>query len=387
MTRPVRENEPMPEARTILILSFSPIATDARVLKQVRLAGEFGEVVTCGYGPRPDGVREHVRIPDGISVFPLAPKLLVLRLGALALRRSPAVSWAASALRGRRFDAIIADDLEALPAALRVHSAAGVLADLHEFSPGQHSNDAGWMRWVRPVLLRIVRRSLPRAAAVTTVAPIIADEYSRLSGVDVGVVINATPFADLQPTPVGHPLRLVHSGVCLRNRRLELLIEAVALSGRTVELDLYLMPNDPGHLQELRDLAEAVPGVRVREPVPYGELVERLNDYDLGVFVLPPTTRNYEWALPNKLFDFVQARLGVLIGPTPQMAHYVEAHHLGIVTDDFTAESLARVISTVTDEEVAAFKQAAHIAAQELSAEVAVDGWRTRLARMLERTR
>ena len=39
----------------LLILSFSPIASDARVLKQVDLFAEDYEVTTCGYGPAPAG--------------------------------------------------------------------------------------------------------------------------------------------------------------------------------------------------------------------------------------------------------------------------------------------------------------------------------------------
>lgn len=147
--------------------------------------------------------------------------------------------------------------------------------------------------------------------------------------------------------------------------------------------DLFLMPNDPAHLGELQSLASTVPGVTVHHPVAYRDLVTRLNDYDLGVFVLPPTTRNYEWALPNKFFDFVQARLGIVVGPTPQMAQYVHDHGLGVVTDDFTAESLGRALRAITDEQVADFKAASNAVAQALSAEVAVEGWRRALVRML----
>ncbi|MFS2280095.1 glycosyltransferase family 1 protein, partial [Microbacterium sp. OR21] len=63
----------------MLILSFSPIRGDARVLKQVEEFARDHDVVTCGYGPAPDGVAEHIRIPDEARVDARHPKLVLLR--------------------------------------------------------------------------------------------------------------------------------------------------------------------------------------------------------------------------------------------------------------------------------------------------------------------
>src|SRR5690606_23390547 len=51
------------EDTRVLVLSFSPIASDARVLKQVELLRGRSAVTTCGYGPAPEGVTEHLEIP------------------------------------------------------------------------------------------------------------------------------------------------------------------------------------------------------------------------------------------------------------------------------------------------------------------------------------
>ena len=383
----VRNNGAVPSAPTILILSFSPIASDARVLKQVELARELGDVITCGFGPRPDGVREHIRIPDGLTILPLEPKLLVLRLGRLALHRAPAIRWARRALRGRRFDAVIVDELEAGPVGLSIGSAGGHLLDLHEYTPRLHDEDAGWRRYLQPLFESTARRVLPRATATTTVGTLIAEEYERLSGVLPGVVINAAPFVDAEPSEVGETIRLVHSGACLRRRGLTELVDAVERSSAPVTLDLFLMPNDPGLLAELRARAAGSSRVTVHDPVPYAELSSTLARYDLGVHVLPPVTINNEWALPNKFFDYVQARLGVMVGPSPEMVRYVEEHGLGVVTSDFTAEAIVAALVGLTPAQVHGFKAAAHAAARELSAERAGDPWRDALTGLLERAR
>ena len=62
----------MSERPRLLILSFSPIASDARVLKQVRLFAERYDVTTCGFGPQPHPDVEHVQVAD--PVVPADPR-------------------------------------------------------------------------------------------------------------------------------------------------------------------------------------------------------------------------------------------------------------------------------------------------------------------------
>ena len=115
--------------------------------------------------------------------------------------------------------------------------------------------------------------------------------------------------------------------------------------------------------------------MRIHPPVAPHELPATLNAHDVGVYVLPPVSFNHLWALPNKVFDFVQGRLALVVGPSPEMAALVRRHGLGVVTDDFTPESLARALDGLTAEDVRRFKAASDAAAQELSAERQVVGW------------
>ena len=67
---------------SLLILSFSDIASDARVLRQVRAFVDAYDVTTCGLGEAPlPGVR-HLSIPDersalGLKVRPYVDAALV----------------------------------------------------------------------------------------------------------------------------------------------------------------------------------------------------------------------------------------------------------------------------------------------------------------------
>jgi hypothetical protein len=99
------------------------------------------------------------------------------------------------------------------------------------------------------------------------------------------------------------------------------------------------------------------------------EVVERINQYDLGVFLIPPVNFNYANTLPNKLFDFIQARLGVAIGPTPEMAAIVSRFGNGVVAEDFMPRHLAEKLNQLTADDVARFKQRSVEAAGQLNAE------------------
>jgi hypothetical protein len=362
--------------RSVLIASFSTLVSDARVLKQVRLLSSAYDVTTCGYGPAPDGVVAHVEIPADRVYWRRNRALLVARQYRRAYWGSPAVRYLRERLPVGGHDVIVANDIDTIGLALSLAPRCGVHADLHEYSPREKEDLRRWRYFVAPYMRWLVRTFVTRAASVTTVAEGIAREYGREFGVSAGVVTNATPAANLVPTDVHDPIALVHAGAARPDRYLETLFDAMELVTRPMTLDLYLTPNEPSYLASLRERARATSTVRVHDGVPYGELIPILNRHDVGVHVLPPVNFNNEWALPNKFFDFVQARLAVVVGPSREMAERVSQFGLGVVTEDFTPQSLARALDQLSAEDVRGYKAAAHAAAGDLSAERQVQVWR-----------
>lgn len=369
----------------VLVLSFSRIVSDARVLKQVRMLSGRYRVTTCGFGPAPDGVARHHRIPDHLVAWHKDRLMLLLRRYRKVYWDNEVVRFAFRELSTQRFDVVLADDVETVPLAQALDPRAGVHADLHEYAPGQNSENVRWRLFVAPYVRWLCRRFVARAGSVTTVGAQIAERYRRELGIPVEVVVNATPYAALEPAPVSRPLRLVHSGNAQRNRHLDIMIDAVEAADREVHLDLLLMPNDAAYLAELKSRTASSRRVRVLDPVPYEDLVATLNAYDVGVFVLPPVNVNYELTLPNKFYDFVQARLGVVVGPSPEMAREVTVRGFGAVTADFSPDALRRLIDGLEPSTVEEWKKAAHASARELSAEVQSAGWLTAVDSLLDR--
>jgi hypothetical protein len=360
----------------LLILSFSPIVSDARVLKQVRHFAANYDVTTCGYGDHPGGAAQHVRIPDDQPYNEHPRRLLVLRLHKLTYWKTAAVAFAAKVLRPlERFDIIIANDIDTVGLALSLRPLLGVHADIHEYAPKQNEELPMWRWFIAPYVRWMCRTYLTKATSVTTVGQGVANEYKRVFGISAGIATNSAPYLQLEPTAVSAPIRIVHSGAVLRNRSLDVTVRAVTRTTTPVTLDLFLMPNDPGHLDELKVLAARSDRVTIHNPLPYSELLATLNDYDLGIHVIPPTNFNNAWSLPNKFFDYVQARLGLVIGPSPEMKDILERHDLGVAATGFDEDSIVAVLDGLIPEVVATWKRKAHAAAHELSAESQIEVW------------
>jgi hypothetical protein len=92
----------------------------------------------------------------------------------------------------------------------------------------------------------------------------------------------------------------------------------------------------------------------------FDDIISFSNKYDIGLFYLEPVTFNYENALPNKLFEFIQARLAIAISPNPEMKAIVDKYNLGVVADNYSIENLAEKIKKLSRQDILAFKHKAH---------------------------
>ncbi|MEB4615422.1 glycosyltransferase family 1 protein [Leucobacter sp. M11] len=380
------KDSPRPSHRpTLLILSFSELRADARLLKQIAgFAPDFA-VTTCGYGPAPDGVEEHLQLSGDHPVWAYDRLALLSKRYRAAYWGNPAIAEARTMLAGRSFDLILANDVDPAGIALELSPRFGVHMDLHEYSPRQKEDLLRWRLFVAPFIRWMIRSYVARAQSWSTVSGGLAREYQRAFGFRPELVTNASPYHDLAPGEVSRPIRLVHSGAALRDRKLEIMLDALELSSAEVTLDLFLTPNDPEYVAELRARATESTNLTVHDPVAYEELIPRLNEYDVGVFVLEPVNFSYRWALPNKLFDFVQARLGMIVGPSPEMRDMVIEHRLGAVANSFGPTDLAAEFNRLTREQVAEWQHAADRAARELSSESQVAAWRHALEVLLRK--
>ncbi|MCW4457815.1 hypothetical protein [Microbacterium sp. MPKO10] len=373
----------------ILAISFSDFSSDARVLRQLDVLKDFGDVTTIGYGPLPHGASDHLEIPrDRASLpqtIPGAAKL-GLRRHSWAELTAPAEVAALDLIGSRSFDLVVANEARALPLAHAVRGKAPVWGDMHEWAPEERTHVLSWRLLVAPYMRHVCEKYLPLTDAVTTVNSSIARLYDQQFGTSAEVVRNARGFEDLSPSRMEPDrIRLVHSGAAVPGRDIESLITATLSLDHRFSLDLYLIQGRDGgaYWKSLRAMAADSERIRFHDAVLPAELPRVLNQYDVGIFNLPPRTTNHRLMLPNKLFDFVQARLAVVFSPSVETDAVISAYSLGAVTPGFTADDMAVTLKQLTREEIASFKQNANEAASALSAETDVTTERAIVSKLL----
>ncbi len=370
--------------RRICILSLSEIARDGRVLRQIEHAARAYDVTVVGWGKLP-GETPHVTVR---SVEPqrFAPPRRALRaITMLAGRVSPDWWWrwywakpdhraALHEVAASACDLVHANEAVSLPIAIRAASRLGVpvLFDAHEYTPLQRENRMWWRIIAKPFYQAMFRDLAPRADAMTTVAPGIADRYRAHYGLHPTVVMNAaayeeTAFRPVDPDRIG----LVHHGIATRNRSPGALIDLMRLLDKRYRLTLMLIDRE-NHLSQLRGRAQAIARdrVRFRDPVPPAEIVSTISDHDIAVALIPPVTFSYAHALPNKFFESLMAGLAVAVGPSPEMAQIIGEHRCGAVADTFSVRSMAGLLNDLKVDEINAMKRASLAAARTLNAEV-----------------
>lgn len=356
----------------LLIISFSTIETDPRVRRQLALLKDKFDLVVTGFGCLQMAGVSMVTLPeDDRSFSHKVVKAIQLLFGVFSFHywSRPAVVTALGGFSGEKFDLVLANDVEALPVALEIAKGAPVILDAHEYSP-KEMEGWKWRLFFQRYKSWLCRKYLSRANAVCTVSQGIAEAYESNFGIRCSIVMNAAEYRDLQPSEVSEGrIRLIHHGGINRSRQIERMIDLMDFLDERFVLDLMLVSSDAKYFEELRLRASHDPRIRFVEPVPLQEIPSVLNRYDIGVYLLPFSNFNNMHALPNKFFEFVQGRLGIAIGPSPEMARLVSDYGLGLVADDFSPATLARLLNGLTSEQVRQFKDNAHRAARHLSSQ------------------
>lgn len=377
----------MSESRTALVVSYSDIATDPRVRREVDWLTEDGWVVdTLGLGGHPtDDVREHFVLGDAktwlttrigtLISHTLLPKrrafrqLLTDRVPERLKERIRTGGYALVVLNEYEFAPWVRD-LRDFPRTLstRLH------LDIHEWrSPDVRRRTlggrltAGYYRWVRAAMgdPRFTSRSVVNAP----IGKMFADEFGFEQP---ATVRNIPPFVDQEPSPVDPgEIRMLFHGMPSRARGFDEILGAMESLPQTFSMTFMLMPH-PDRIAQLEAAIAVHPAkerIRVVPPAPMREIAQRINEYDLEIVFYRPTEANLEFALPNKFFESMQGRLGVVVGESPLMAAFVREHGNGlVVSSGFETADLAAALGRLTADDVTAMKHASHRAAAQVNA-------------------
>ena len=370
----------------ILILSFSDMKRDPRVYRQIQALRHDYQLTAIGMGdPDVEGVRFcPVEVHPSGNGFERAYRAGHLLLGNYLPYLQGRYRLKKPLPETMSFDAVIANDLEPLPLGFTLAQGAPVIFDAHEYYPEEQTVSFFWRLFFRRPSYALCRKVIPQCAGMVTVCPGIAKAYQETFGLLPEVMFNA-PFQQvLAAKPVASErIRLIHHGGANPDRHLEVMLDMMRFTDARFTLDMMLVGQE-GYIRSLKERYVGQTNIIWRDPVPMQALAATLNVYDIGLHSIAPTSFNNTYALPNKFFEFIQARLGIAIGPSPEMAAIAKEHDLGVIADDFTPQALAAKLNALTPEDIMSFKHNADKAAAIYNAEASMEVLKTMLQRVLE---
>jgi hypothetical protein len=160
---------------------------------------------------------------------------------------------------------------------------------------------------------------------------------------------------------------MVHHGVALPDRGIEEMIKLIDQLDSRFQLYLMLVPMDAKYFSKLKTTISGNNRIHMMPTVPTNKISIALNTYDLGIFVPPNVSLNHEFMLPNKFFEFIQARLGLVVTDLPEMSDLVNRNNLGLILDIQKLQNAAEILNALTHQEIMAFKENANKVAKQLS--------------------
>ncbi|NIX75369.1 glycosyltransferase [Microvirga terricola] len=366
----------------IAVLDFHPLASDSRVLRTAEALHRAGhEVLLIGYGPAPKSV------PYKVALLPDLPSPFAIRAGIL-LRQVSANLWPDSSHifywfhEGRRRareilhafkpDAVHANDWNTLPLALDAKARFGsrIVYDTHEMAIAEYEHSLKWRLAALAHVKAIEQRGIRAADAVITVSPGIAEALQEAyPGLKTPSVVRNVP--DSVPAsfrPSGSAIDVLFHGLLRDNRGLEAIIDSVPLWRDEFRL-VFRGSASPSYLEGLKARAAArgvEARVRFEASVAPQDVVSRASEADIGLCLLPDTSRHNRFALPNKLFEYLAAGLAVITSPLPDMAAILQHYECGrLVPVDGAA--IARAVNGLDRPAIDRMKRQALTAAEELS--------------------
>jgi glycosyltransferase involved in cell wall biosynthesis len=140
----------------------------------------------------------------------------------------------------------------------------------------------------------------------------------------------------------------LYQGVLSENRGVRILLDAF----RTVQHDKHLVMLGFGPMVEtVRRAAAEQPNVHYLEAVSPEELLSYTAGCDVGLHLIPNSCLNHYYCLPNKIFEYLHAGLGVIASDFPEISKVLRESGAGIPIA-VGVNDLKEVVERITWKEV-----------------------------------
>lgn len=265
-------------------------------------------------------------------------------------------------------DIITSNDLDTLPAcwlASKIRKKV-LIYDSHEmFTELPELEGRKVVKFIWTILEKLL---LPKISYGYTVSQPIADYYQDKYAKKFELIRNVGSFRfDLQFKPDFSELVIVYQGAVNLGRGIELMIRAMQ---HIDNAKFWIIGNG----DVMKDLKNLVVDLKLEDKVIFfgrirlDDLWQYTSKAHIGISLEEDLGLNYRYSLPNKIFDYIQARVPMVVSNLPEMSKLVEKYQIGEVLRNRTPEALASVVDSMRNKKgvMGGVNQKLELAAREL---------------------
>jgi len=185
-------------------------------------------------------------------------------------------------------------------------------------------------------------RMIKLADEVITVSESIAEEYVQMYDIKKPYLVLNTPNHskeqnnDLFRKNLGidtDKVIFLFQGGYLPGRGIDSLIDVFKkLERKNPKLVLVFLVYGEG-VEELKERVKNMNNIYWHEKVSPLEYMKYVSSADWGIYLMENICKNHDYALPNKIFDYLLAGLPVVVSNLKEMTKLVENHKVGYTID------------------------------------------------------
>ncbi|HPW67208.1 MAG TPA: glycosyltransferase [Salinivirgaceae bacterium] len=200
---------------------------------------------------------------------------------------------------------------------------------------------------VKNAWLALERFLVPKIDVGITVCQPIADIYKKKYGKQFEVIRNVPIPKESKSITNKTEQIIIYQGAINKDRGIELLIEAMLY---LQDYTLYIV----GYGDLFNNIKQKVEDKKIKNVtltghIPYDNLQEITSKAIVGVSLEEDSGLNYRFALPNKIFDYIQAEIPVVVSNLPVMAELVKTYDIGEILYERDPKALAQTLRNTVE--------------------------------------
>jgi glycosyltransferase involved in cell wall biosynthesis len=336
----------------ICMLVTSNIVRDPRVLKEARLAFDKGNQVTV-IGRKDSNIVQN-NLYNFKMIFINADyakdKNKIIHLMKIIYLRTEMIIKCLS----EKPDIIHANDLDTMPSAYIASKLlkCKLVYDSHEI----YTENIGLQnkKILKIILKKVEKFLIQRSDNVISVSNAASQELSIMYNILPPIVITNCPFSFKIPKMrnLDENFEVLYHGLMLPDRGYEEFVESAQFINDEICLVLRGYGSILHNLKNISKNKKITNKVRFDEPVTVEELIPLAAKSQVGVVLTKPVNNNFKYTVSNKIFEYINAGIPVIMSDVPEHRYLNNKYNFGIILDEVTPINIAEAIMRLRNNHV-----------------------------------